>query len=110
MRRAVLIFSFIWPAAAYAENWEPLGDAGIIEALTDKGVTYEAASQHFYASGRTLYNAGANSWGYWRVEANRYCSQWPPNDLWACYDMELSGKKVRFLGEHGDISVGTLRE
>jgi len=110
MRRAVLIFSLIWPFAAFAESWEPLNGAGIADALTDKGVTYEAATQHFYASGRTLYNAGEDSWGYWRVENDRYCSQWPPGDLWACYDMERSGQSIRFLGEHGDITVGVLAE
>ncbi|MBS9718587.1 hypothetical protein ACFFUT_05000 [Pseudohalocynthiibacter aestuariivivens] len=110
MRRAVLIFSIIWPAVALAENWEPLEAEGIKKALIDKGITYEAATQYFYASGRTLYNAGADSWGYWRVEEDRYCSQWPPSDLWACYDMEISGQSIRFLGEHGYITIGVLAE
>lgn len=66
-----------------------------------------------FASGRTNYNAGRDSWDYWEVRNNAYCSQWPPADGWACYKMEHSQQgeqvKIRFIGESGDIIEGVLR-
>ena len=61
------------------------------------------------ASGRTLYNTGRDSWGYWQVRGDQYCSMWPPSDLWACYDMARRGDVLRFFGAAGDSTDGTLR-
>lgn len=96
-------------AAAQAE-WRALDGAGISAALTGQVLDYEDAWQDFRASGRTLYNAGSDSWGYWQVQDNRYCSQWPPNALWACFDVDMRGDEIRFTGDFDDISVGVLRK
>lgn len=96
-------------AAGPIDDWEPLDGDGIVAALQGRVVEYESAWQDFRASGRTLYNAGSDSWGYWHVQGDRYCSQWPPNALWACYAVEQRGTEVRFIGAHGDISRGALR-
>ena len=61
-------------------------------------------------SGRTLYNAGHDSWGYWGVRDGKYCSTWPPSDLWACYTLESDGEAIRFVGEGGDITTGRYAE
>ena len=53
---------------------------------------------------------GRESWGEWRVDDNQYCSQWPPQGLWACYHMDRSGDKIRFIGTGDDITVGTYVE
>lgn len=76
------------------------------------GVTldYDAAWQDFRASGRTLYNAGRDSWGNWRDQDGRYCSQWPPNADWACYDLARDGALVRFIDDRGHETVGVIRE
>ncbi len=97
-------------SAAAEEGWEPLTGAQIQDALTDRRVTYAAAWQEFRASGRTLYNAGQDSWGYWRVEGDMYCSLWPPSDLWACYAVARRGDVLRFVGDRGDISEGTYAD
>ena len=84
-------------------------EAGVLAALDDRKVQYEAASQIFYRSGKTLYDAGRPSWGNWRPQGAQYCSEWPPAGGWACYDLFVSadGKKVRFSGSSGaDISDG----
>ncbi len=65
----------------------------------------EDTRQRFYESGRTLYNDGRDSWGYWRVDGDRYCSQWPPSESWTCYDMraweEGSQVWVVWIGPNG---------
>ena len=99
------------PVLAQTPTWEPLTGADIAAALTDRTLQYETAWQRFSASGRTLYNAGRDSWGYWQVQGDQYCSLWPPQDLWACYDMERSGDKLRFVGESaGDVTEGVYRD
>ncbi len=94
------------------ENWHSLSDAQIAKALTDRTLIYETAQQRFYASGRTWYDSGQESWGYWRVEAGQYCSQWPPADGWECYGVERSqdGRDIRFVSPNGTSSAGRYGE
>ena len=92
------------------EAWVPMTGADIRVALTGRAVTYASAWQAFQVSGRTVYNAASDSWGYWRIEGDQYCSQWPPSDLWACYDMARRGERLRFIGASGDATDATYRE
>ena len=73
--------------AALAGDWQALSGPEIEEALDDRKLRYAAATQTFYKSGKTLYDAGRPSWGYWRIQGDRYCSQWPPNAGWDCYGL-----------------------
>ncbi|PTX56504.1 hypothetical protein C8N43_1163 [Litoreibacter ponti] len=100
-----------WSAEAEQE-WVALSGAQIGTALTDRGLVYERARQHFYASGRTSYDSGRTEWGYWRVEGNRYCSQWPPSDTWACFGVARHGGNgsLKFIGEGGAATVGVYAE
>lgn len=109
MRRFVLILLML-AGAAQADDWQPMTGEEIQAALTGKKLQYEVAWQDFRATGRTLYNAGEDSWGYWRVEGDQYCSQWPPRGEWDCYDMQTNGKDVRFVGAYDDITVGVFVE
>ena len=111
MRRFALIVLLIWPFTVSAGDvWAPLSGSEIREALTGRTLQYETAWQDFRASGKTLYNAGSDSWGNWRIEDDQYCSQWPPNDLWACYEMERSGDRLRFVGPNNDITEADYKE
>lgn len=111
MRRFALIALLVWPGDAGAgDTWTPMTGDDIRTALTGRTLQYETAWQDFRASGKTLYNAGRDSWGNWRVEDDRYCSQWPPNDLWACYDMDRSGDRVRFVGPNNHITEAVYKE
>ena len=92
-----------------AQEWTALDGAEIAAALTGQVLDYETAWQSFRASGRTLYHAGQDSWGYWQVQGARYCSQWPPNALWSCYDVARRGPQIRFTGDFEDVSIGVLR-
>ncbi|MBD1205558.1 MAG: hypothetical protein H9533_15680 [Rhodobacteraceae bacterium] len=99
----------LWPMAAAAEGWERLDGAGVRAALEGRALVYaDGTVQDFRADGRTLY--GADSWGQWRVEGERYCSVWPPSDRWACYDLERDGARLRFLSDDGSETVGVYRD
>lgn len=111
MRHFILSIAMICalPALADEPKWVPMNGDEIRAALTDRVLSYGTSWQDFRASGRTLYNAGADSWGYWRVQDNQYCSQWPPSDLWACYKMDSNGETLRFIGESGDVTEATYK-
>lgn len=98
--------------AASAEPWEQMTGAEIAAALTGRTLVYDSGWQEFFESGRTLYNAGRDSWGTWRVEGDRYCSQWPPSDSWSCYAMsrDAATGALRFIDPAGNATVGRLGE
>ncbi|WP_224815211.1 hypothetical protein [Hasllibacter sp. MH4015] len=106
--RATLGIAMLVAGAVGAQT---LDGAGITALLTDRIVTYEnGATQRFYPSGRTLYTHGEPSWGEWRVEADRYCSLWPPAPDWDCYDVSADGDAVNFMDDWGNDFPGTLSE
>ena len=110
---AAIIGLFVLCCPSWADTaWAPLTGAPITKALSDKGLAYDTATQHFYASGRTLYNSGADSWGYWWVEGDSYCSQWPPANGWACYRMarNAEGTALKFIGDSGAETIGIYQD
>ena len=109
MRLFALIFYMI-AGSAYAEDWVALTGSQTRDALEGRKLQYANAWQDFRSSGRTLYNAGQDSWGYWRIEDDQYCSQWPPSDLWACYRLEQKGELLRFVGQGDDITEATYAD
>ncbi len=111
MRQFLTALVIIVASPVAAEEWRPMNGDEIREALLAQTVDYTNAWQEFRATGQTLYNAGADSWGTWDVRGNRYCSQWPPNSAWDCYDVDLNadGSAVRFRGTGDDITVGQFR-
>lgn len=103
MRRLVLALVLLATPAA-AEDWQPRDGAGIRAALTSRTLGYpDGTSQDFKPDGQTL---AGGAWGKWRVEGDRYCSAWPPSDLWACYEVATRGLEVRFTAENGAEVVG----
>jgi hypothetical protein len=98
------------PAQAEDLEWTRLTGDEIRMSLTGRVLSYGANWQDFRSSGRTLYHSGAESWGYWRVQDDQYCSQWPPSNLWACYDIDQSGDMLRFVGLEGDKETGTYKD
>ena len=100
---AVAMIMMAGPAMA---DWVSLTGAEIQAALVGRTLQYNDAWQEFHASGRTLYNAGRDSWGFWAVRGDQYCSQWPPGDQWACYDMLRDGDRLRFVAGDGSQTDG----
>lgn len=100
--------------SASADEWNKLTDDQIITALSDRQVVYTNqgnSSQTFHKNGETTFVEGRPSLGYWRVDNDQYCSQWPPSSTWACYDVYLNagGNIVRFQGSDGVNWDGTYR-
>ena len=99
--------------AAFAQDIK-LSGAEIKTALADHtlqstredGKTWQ---QIFQKSGVTFYSVGtAQSQGFWEVRGDQYCSQWPPNESWACYDMTRDGEMFSFISASGQRSSGKL--
>lgn len=109
MRALLTAAALICAVPAFSEEhpWVAMSGDEITQALTGRTLQYPTATQDFRASGRTFYVAGRGSWGYWAVRGDQYCSLWPPQDLWTCYDMERAGDALRFVGAAGDITPAT---
>ena len=94
-------------SGVFAAEFVKLSGAEIEAALDDHRLIYDLeTSQDFEASGRTLYYSGRESLGYWRIQGDQYCSTWPPNAGWECYDVERSGDVIRFISSRGHITDG----
>ena len=105
-RASVSVFAGAICLAGAAEA-EVLDTAGIVAALTGRTLVYDGgAVQEFRASGRTLYDAGQPSWGYWEARGDEYCSVWPPGGDWECYGVERDGETIVFVGRAGDRTAG----
>lgn len=62
----------------------------------------ENNSQTFGKNGATNYTEkNRDSFGRWWVEADQYCSVWPPNSFKACYDVLRDGNQLIWVGESG---------
>ena len=67
--------------------------------------------QIFQKSGVTFYlENGNSSQGNWKIENNKYCSQWPPNPSWACYDVMRDGDAVTFVSSTGKRTPMSLKK
>ncbi|WP_299076195.1 hypothetical protein [uncultured Ruegeria sp.] len=107
MRRFALILA-IWPGFLAAEEFRKLSGDEILAALSGHKLTYgEGIWQTFDDTMLTQYYSGRPSSGRWAVREDRYCSLWPPSDLWACYDVQKSGDTIRFVDDAGATTDGT---
>ena len=107
----IIALMLLIPGITVAEEFVPMTGEQIEAALNDTTLRYEEGQrQVFYASGKTLYDNGRPSWGNWQVRGDQYCSEWPPADGWACYDMDTDGTTLRFIGESGFITPGVREE
>ena len=102
MRILILLAFGLWAAPVLA--WEPMD----IQDLNGATVRYANAVQTFEASGKTVYTTTRPSEGQWREQGGKYCSIWPPGNVWACFALEREGNKIRFLGEDGSVTDGVL--
>ena len=84
--------SVLLAGAALADGaWHPLAGDAATAALSGHILAYSnGATQSFSPGGDTAYDSGHLQPGRWRIEADNYCSVWPPSDHWACYKIEQS--------------------
>lgn len=109
MMRVISLFLLALAAPVAADDWQALSGDEIREVLNGTHLEYENASQFFMADGRTEYVAGRPSLGLWEVREDQYCSVWPPSDHWACYDIFQKPGFLRFVGEAGDVTDGSIK-
>ncbi len=98
-----LVFAFALMATPSFAEEKKLNGAEITAALTDKVLTAKTdTTQIFQKSGVTFFSeSGGQSQGFWKVEGDKYCSQWPPNQAWPCYDVLQDGSKITFVSASG---------
>ncbi len=112
MQRAIFTGAFMvaltgLTTMALAEERKLTGEE-IKAAISDKrvaGNTENGAgwTQSFKANGNTLYQlTGTEAQnGGWEVRGDRFCSQWPPDPAWVCYDVTGENDRVTFVSDSG---------
>jgi hypothetical protein len=104
----ILLASLLLISSAQASETK-LSGAEMQVILSDKILYGKDAEQIFQKSGVTFYSTGGNqSQGNWKIDGEKYCSQWPPNEAWACYDMMQEGNKVIFISKDGNRTEMTI--
>jgi len=112
MKVVTSVLLALFPSILAADGFlRLLNDEAITAALANETIVYDAYTmQHFAADGSTQYVTERMSDGRWTARDGQYCSTWPPSDTWACYDIQISGNVVRFIGSDGSVSEGTYRK
>jgi hypothetical protein len=75
--------------------------SGITLTSTETG---RVIDQVFQESGVTFtvdIETRAQSQGFWRIEDDKYCSQWPPSEHWSCYVVFGNDQGVVFVSSNG---------
>ena len=113
MSLSLFLGAMVLSAEALAQE-QKLSGVEIKTALSDhtlQGVREDGKpwQQVFQKSGVTFYSVGAaQSQGFWEVRGDQYCSQWPPNESWTCYDMAVEAGDYHFISASGQRSSGKL--
>jgi hypothetical protein len=99
------LLMMLFVGAAHATEVKISG-AVVAQLLQDVELTANDGSKNiaqiFQKSGVTLYIVnGQQSQGFWRVEGDKYCSQWPPSEHWDCFDMTRNGNLIAFISVSG---------
>ena len=99
------------PGSSFASG--SLSSEGIAALLTDATLygtdNGQPAEQVFQKSGASFYSVpNGQSQGAWKIEGNKYCSAWPPNPSWVCYDVINDGAAVTFVSPSGKRTVMSL--
>jgi hypothetical protein len=93
LRSAFLVVTLCFGLPAMAAEVK-LNGAAIKDLLSDITLTStetgREVEQVFQKSGVTFtvdVEAKLQSTGFWKLEGDKYCSQWPPSEHWSCYDV-----------------------
>jgi hypothetical protein len=107
MKRIAFLIWFALAGCAFADE-KLLDGATLKNVLSDVTLTSNetgrAIEQVFQAGGVTFtvdVESKAQSSGFWRIEGDKYCSQWPPSEHWACYDVLSNEQGVVFVSSNG---------
>lgn len=117
--RVALIVGVLATTVPIARAGERPLDATEIGTLLSGNTTVGTADgvewrQYFDAAGATIHVAGGEprSQGRWRLQGDKYCSQWPPQVGWACYavtgDPDASPPTLTWIGDSGTRYPATI--
>lgn len=109
--RAILVGLIFSAGPVWAEDWQPLKAAQITATLERHILRHKDGSvQQFNFGGLTKYLRGWPNEGHWRVTEDSYCSLWPPQTQWSCYDVAASadGRRVRFTDAAGQVTEAAI--
>jgi hypothetical protein len=103
---AILILSILTTTANAFEK--KLDGKTLKDLLSDISLTSvengRVIEQVFQKGGATFtvdIESQAQSRGFWRIEGDKYCSQWPPSEHWSCYDVFGTDDGVVFVSSNG---------
>jgi hypothetical protein len=109
----LLSFGVLLLAATHGLASSPLSGEGIAALLTDATLygndNGQPSEQVFQKSGVTFYSVpNGQSQGNWKIDGKKYCSAWPPNPSWVCYDVINDGAAVTFISPSGKRTLMSL--
>lgn len=104
------ILVFISTASLASGSLSGEGIAALLTDATLYGTDHgQPSEQVFQKSGVTFYSVpNGQSQGTWKIDGNKYCSAWPPNPSWVCYDVVNDGASVTFVSPTGKTTVMSL--
>ena len=110
---AIVLGGLVFSQPAFAQE-QKLTGVEIEMALSDH--TLQGSDENsnvwrqiFQKAGATYYAVnGGQSQGVWQVRGDQYCSQWPPNESWTCYDLLRDGENFIFVSGSGQRTTGKL--
>ena len=96
------------PNAAHSKLLTSDEIAALLPTIVAMG---EQTRQIFSAAGPTTYtDRGRDTFGNWRVQNDKYCSQWPPAGGWSCYavDYDEATQTLIWIDGGGHRTVNTV--
>jgi hypothetical protein len=109
LMKNIFLTLLLWPLIATAQAAEKKLDAETLKDLlgditlssTETGRDIE---QVFQSSGATFTidtETKQQSQGFWKLQGDKYCSQWPPSENWECFDVYGNDQGVVFVSSYG---------
>ena len=99
---AICVTALALPAQAAEKHLSGAEIAALLPTIVAVG---DETRQTFAASGATTYvDRGRGTYGTWRVEGDRYCSQWPPERAWSCYTVSVDedASTITWTAQNGE--------
>ena len=107
VRLALALILFAAPLSAEERKLNNAEIDALLPTIVSLG---ENTRQTFSARGATTYtDRGRDSCGTWAARGDRYCSQWPPANGWACYDVLVDGETLIWVGDSGHRTINVMK-
>jgi hypothetical protein len=108
MKHRAILFALCLLTAPAAAKETKLDGTALRDLFNDITLTSKengrVIEQVFQSGGVTFtvdIHTNVQSQGFWRLEGDKYCSQWPPSEHWSCYDVLENDQGVVFVSSNG---------